>query len=293
MSPEGTALPTCLITAQGCASGSFVSHTTGGVVQHQSDISDQTPSVRALQEPAATSGCTESLQHCLAMSQGTHKHWPQIIDLRTQGHINLGCTKTPVSRARLLQWTYSSQHLLFQDKAAINAPFKFWLWKALIWIQTDAAETITSGTKTRGCLAFSRVTLQLPPQNMWNPVSHLPEMVWQGWIGHGYLWKRPLHSKHPPKTLHTETCLSPGWGALTTVLMNADGSAASHPAKLPVKMRVLLSGLREALKEGVTLFMPRRSPVPPLLTCQEWDLWWDWIGSHNSNTAPASRFAEQ
>lgn len=124
--PEGTALPTCLITAQGCASGSFVSLTTGGV-QHQSEISDQTPSVRALQEPAATSGCTESLQHCLAVSQGTHKYWPLIKDLRTQGHINLGCTKTPISRARLLQWTYSSQHLLFQDKAAINAPFKFWL----------------------------------------------------------------------------------------------------------------------------------------------------------------------
>lgn len=60
--------------------------------------------------------------------------------------------------------------------------------------------------------------------------------------------------------------MSPEWGALTTVLMNADGRAAFHPAKLPVKMSILLSGLREAQKEGVTLFMPRRSPVPPLLT---------------------------
>lgn len=48
--------------------------------------------------------------------------------------------------------------------------------------------------------------------------------------------------------------------------MNADGRAASQPAKLPVKMSILLSGLREAQKEDVTLSMPRRSPVPPLLT---------------------------
>lgn len=126
------ALPTYLITAQGCASGSFVSVSTGGFIQHQSKICGQTPTFRALQELAATSGCTESLQYCLAMSQETHKYWPQIEDLRTQGHINLGCTKRPVSRARLLQWTYRSWHLPFQDKVAINAPFKFWLWKAPI-----------------------------------------------------------------------------------------------------------------------------------------------------------------
>lgn len=64
---------------------------------------------------------------------------------------------------------------------------------------------------------------------------------------------------------HTGMCLSPEWGALSTVLMNADGRAASHPAKLPMKMNILFSGLREAQKDGVTLLMPRRSPMPPLL----------------------------
>lgn len=72
--------------------------------------------------------------------------------------------------------------------------------------------------------------------------------------------------KASSKTQHTGTCLSPEWGALSTVLMNADGRAASHPAKLPVKMSILLSGLREAQKEGVTLLMLRRSPVSPVLT---------------------------
>lgn len=86
--------------------------------------------------------------------------------------------------------------------------------------------------------------------------------------------------------------LVPKWGTLTTVLMNADCRATSHPAKLPVKMSILLSGRH---RRKMWHFMPRRSPVPPRsrTACWEWDLWWDWAGSHNSNTAPASRFAEQ
>lgn len=164
----------------------------------------------------------------------------------------------------------------------------------------------TRDTKAHGCLAFSHVALQLPPQTMQNPASCLPEMVWKGWIARDYLWKRPLNSKHPPKTQHTEICLSPKRGAPGTVLMNAARRVASHPAKLAVNTDILLSGRREAQEEGMTPLVLRRTLCPPLLgermqgaelavlgSCCISPCCGDWTGSHNSNTVPASRFVEQ
>lgn len=125
MSQEGTAFPTPLITAQGCPSGNSVSLPTGGFVQHQREISDQTPTVRALQEPAATSGCRVIAVLPFHVPRDT-----EILatDRRSQDKRShkSGLHKKPVSRARLLQQTYSSQHLLCWDKGAVNAPFKFW-----------------------------------------------------------------------------------------------------------------------------------------------------------------------
>lgn len=100
-------------------------------------------------------------------------------------------------------------------------------------------------------------------------ICEAQRLVYQKWFGRAempvtYLWKRPLNSKQPPKTQHTETRSSPKRGAPATRLMDAAGRVASPHAELPASTEILLSGLSEAQEESVTPLVREGTPVSPL-----------------------------
>lgn len=96
---------------------------------------------------------------------------------------------------------------------------------------------------------------QCPIYQKWSGRAESPMTI----CGKGLSTQNILPKPSTQKPAHPQK-----WGAPATVLMNAAGRVACHPAKLPVNTDVLLCGLREAQEEGVTPLVPRRTPVRPL-----------------------------